>query len=173
MSFTSDNPLQTNQLPISMEFPEVLDAEFKNTLEDNLKRVSNVVNSKVGGLYTLQEVAAFRQYFKYDAALPGGNPVPQQFRSIYRKVFDMVRLNFEATASLTIGAGATVNFPHNISGLAAATWIYASCHNTGGQFFSLVFPDVWLTSTNVFLTNSSATPLDQAYVIAEYSKQAF
>src|SRR5512143_3887712 len=121
MSFTSDNPLQTNQLPISMEFPEVLDAEFKNTLEDNLKRVSNVVNSKVGGLYTLQEVATFRQYFKYDAAPAGGNPVPQQFRSIYRKVFDMVRLN-----GLNIGAGATVNFPHNITGIAAATWIYAS-----------------------------------------------
>jgi hypothetical protein len=168
MSFTSDNPLQSNQLPISMEFPEVLDSEFKNTLEDNLKRIANVTNSKVGGLYTLQEVAAFRQYFKYDAAPPGGNPVPQQFRSIYRKVFDMVRLN-----GGNIAPAATVNFPHGITGLAAATWIYASCHNTGGQFFSLVFPDVWLTSTNVFLTNSSATPLDQAYVIAEYSKQAF
>jgi len=52
MTFSSNNPLNTNQLPISLDVnPE--DKDFENILLLYLRRVANAVNTKVSGLFLL------------------------------------------------------------------------------------------------------------------------
>ena len=58
MTFSSDNALNTNQLPISLNVnPE--DKDFDNILLLYLRRVANAVNTKESGLFLLQENASF------------------------------------------------------------------------------------------------------------------
>lgn len=79
MSFTSDMPFQTNQLPISIEFPtDPKLLQVTNT--ETYKRTANAVNTKASGLYLPQETASFQQYFT------ASNPM--QNRDVYRKVID-------------------------------------------------------------------------------------
>ena len=53
-SNTSDSALKVNQLPITVDIPK--DPErFYEYLSLHIKRVSNVVNTKTGGLYNLEE----------------------------------------------------------------------------------------------------------------------
>lgn len=157
MSFNSDPALLGNQLPLSIDFPREQD-KFLETLTSTYKRIANAVNTKEGGLYTLQELFNSQQYFIIDA--------PNTFRNVYRKVFDVVYLN-----SGNVAGGATVTFPHNISGLKYATRVYASCTSTTPEFFSVVYPNVKLTDTNLVFTNPLAgTALTSIFVIAEYLK---
>lgn len=157
MSFSSDNAIQVNQLPLSIDFPEDL-GELVKSLELIYKRIANCVNTKEGSLYSLQELGNFNQYFTTNN--------PQQFRNVYRKVFDMVNLN-----GGNIAGGATVNFAHNISGIQSATLIYASCTSTDNQYFTVVYPNTRLDATQVYFTNPlPATALSAVYVIAEYLK---
>lgn len=100
MSLTNDPGLQANQLPISLEFPK--DPErFLEVLTLWQKRVTNSVNTKEGGLYSLQELFSFKQYFTLNN--------PNIFRNIYRYTYDMVDLN-----GGPIAPGATFSTPHNI-----------------------------------------------------------
>src|ERR1700733_458298 len=84
MTFSSDNPLNTNQLPISLDVnPE--DKDFDSILLLYLRRVANAVNTKESGLFLLQENASFEQWFQ--TANPGQN------RNAYRVTIDLVALN--------------------------------------------------------------------------------
>ena len=159
MSFTSDNPIQSNQLPISIEFPDTDDANFNEVLSLTYKRIADSSNTKEGALYTLSEVANFRKFFT-----PAN---PQSTRNSYRKVFDLVALN-----AGNIGAGAAVVFPHNIVGLKESDLIYASCTSTDAspKRFSIMGITVYLDDTNVYFTNPLGVSLSQAIVVANYLK---
>lgn len=158
MSFSSDIPLQSNQLPISIDYPSPKDEKnFINTLSLDRKRISDSMNTKTGGIYQLQEQANFNQYFTT------GNP--QVNRNAYRFVYDVVDLN-----GAPIPALATRSFPHNINGLAFSTLIYASCTSTDPNFFTVVFPYAYLNATNLIFTNPLATPLTSVIFVAEYLK---
>lgn len=158
MAFSSDQPILTNQLPISIDFPRDQES-LLTAITDTYKKTANVVNTKVGGNYGLTEVATFRLLY--------GNNLSSQFRNVYRKTFDLVQLN-----GANIGAGAAVNFPHNINGIANAFLIFASCTSSSGIFFTSVYPDVYLDATDVYFTNPLAVTLTQCIVIAEYTKVA-
>ena len=159
MSFSSDKPLQSNQLPVSIEFPDTDDKEFNNVLTLTYKRIADTSNTKEGALYLLNENANFRQFYTANN--------PQKNRNSYRKVFDLVILN-----AGVIGAGATVSFPHGITGLHESDLIYASCTSTDAspKRFSVMGPTVYLDDTNVFFTNPLGVTLSQAIVVANYLK---
>ena len=81
---SSDNPLNTNQLPISLDInPQ--ERDFENILLLYLRRVANAVNTKESGLFLLQENASFEQW--YQTTNPGQN------RNGYRITADLVNLN--------------------------------------------------------------------------------
>lgn len=156
MGFSSDKSLQSNQLPISVEFPLEPD-QLRNTLDISYKRIVSSVNTKEGALYTLDEQANFKKVYDINDT--------QNFRSGYRKVFDLVDLN-----GGNIGAGATVAFPHNITGLFNTIIIYASCTSVTPIYFTVVYPNVYLDAVNVNFTNPLGVALTQAMVVAEYLK---
>jgi hypothetical protein len=159
MSFSSDPATQLNQLPISIEFPKDED-NFQQYLTNWARRVANSVNSKEAGLYNLQEILSFKQYFK-------PNDV-NNFRVVYRKTFDLVMLN-----GGPIPPNATIAFPHNITGLFQAGDIKADCNSSGPTaiYFSQMGHDrVWLDVTNINFTNPIASPLFGCIAIAEYLK---
>ena len=157
MSFTSDIPLQVNQLSLSIDFPKDFD-KFLEVMALTYKKMVQVINTKEGGLYSLQELYNSNQYFTL------GNP--QRFRNVYRKTFDLVALN-----GGNIAGGAVVAFPHNITGLSSATLIYASCTSVTPQYFTVVYPNAFMDAVNInFINPLPATALSAAYFIAEYLK---
>jgi len=157
MSFTSDNPIQINQLPISVDFNVEDPDQLKWLLEQNYKRTVSAVNTKEGAFYLLQELGNFKQWYTRND--------PLRNRNVYRFVFDLVGLN-----GGNIGPGATVAFNHNISNLTNTALIYASCTSDVPEYFTVVYPDVRLNATQVVFTNPTANNLTQVDVVAEYLK---
>ena len=157
MSFSSNNPLQTNQLPRTINMPELTEESFRQTLTDYLQKISNTTNTKENSLYLLQETANFKQLYTAND--------PMQNRNSYRKVFDMIVLN-----GGNIGAGAPVSFPHGITGLFNTMMIYASCKSTEPRYFSVMNSTVYLDATKVYFTNPLGVALTQCFVNAEYLK---
>lgn len=100
MSYSSDQPLLANQLPISVDFPKEFE-KFHPIIDLLYKRIANSVNSKEGGLYSLSEVNAFMQYFTSN---------PNAFRPTYRKVIDIGALPNAATKSVAHGITITNTF---------------------------------------------------------------
>jgi hypothetical protein len=157
MSFSSDQAILINQLPISAEFDKDQE-KFLEQLGSLYKRIAQSVNNKEGGLYSLQELYNSQLFFMT------GNP--QQFRNVYRKVFDVVDLN-----GGNIPAAGAVSFPHNINGILYATNIYASCTSTTNEFFTVVYDDATMDAANLYFTNPlPATPLKSVLFVAEYLK---
>lgn len=157
MSFTSNQPLLVNQLPLSVDFPKDQD-KFLEVITEIYKRIANSVNTKEGGLYSLQELFNSIQYFT-----PNN---PNNFRNAYRKTFDVVALN-----GTPIPPAGVVTFPHQIMGIKSATHIYASCTSTDPQYFTVVYPYVILDNDNFIFTNPlPSTSLTTVYLIAEYLK---
>lgn len=153
MSFSSNEPSITNQLPLTVNLPDIARGElFQDRLQDIIKEMTLVVNSKEGGLYSLQEKFSSQTYFTIGD--------PQTFRNVYRKVLDFVNLN-----SGNIGASATVSFVHGITGVDESAMIYANCTATDGRRFSVVFASVWITGTTAFFTNPIAVALTQCDVV--------
>ena len=161
-------PSVVNQLPLSIDFPKE-QPKFLETLTLLYKRIADAVNTKEGGLFTLQEYFDSQQYFT-----PG---IPNKFRNVYRKVFDMVNLN-----GGNIAPGSTISVAHDINGILIPTHIYGSATNSDSPAKFLPLPyvsatlitdqiQIYLTPTNVVLINGSTqTTLTQAYVVAEYLK---
>lgn len=157
MSFSSDQPLVSNQLAISIEYPAPDSPEFLDILSLDRKRIADSVNSKEGALYLLQELATFKQFYTT------GNP--QLNRFVYRTTFDLVELN-----GGPIAPGPMAPVPHGISGLSEAVLIYASCTTTVPEYFTVVYPDIYLDNTNINFTNPTANNITRCSVIAEYLK---
>ena len=154
----SNLPLLINQLPTSYKLPSEL-IHLREHLILHLNRISNAVNRKEGSYFDLIEQGNFQQFFT-----PG---VPFQYRSVYRYVFDLVAINMG-----NIAGGSSVTYAHGITGLTNGTHIYASCTDTTGLTFTVVYPNATMDQTNIYFTNPEpSTDLTAAYFIAEYLKQ--
>jgi len=156
MGFSSNQPLLSNQLPISVDLPQDPE-QLRTVLTDNYKKTANIMNTKEGSLYLFEEIASYKQL---SGTLPSDPNI-----NCYRKTFDLVSLN-----GGNIGAGATVAFPHDITGLYRSILIYVSAHSTGDEYFTCVYPDCWMDSVNINFTNPSGSPVDQAIFVGEYAK---
>jgi len=158
MSFSSNNPQITNQLPITINLPSLEDQrEFIGYLEILLRNISNTVNSKTGGLNTLNETVTGDQYYTEDN--------PQSFRNVYRKTFDLVNLN-----GADIPPGALGAIAHNIDGVIESAGIYAHRTAITGEIFTLVYPDIYIDSTSIFFNNPFGVQLTQADIVCNYLK---
>ena len=162
MSFSNDQPLVANQFS-DFDIPDNFD-DFSEIFEREYKRVIDAVNTKEGGLYLLQELATFEQYFTPND--------PQQNRNIYRKVIDFGSLPNTSSKSVA----------HNIAfnSNTRMTRLYgAASDSTGVQFIPLPFASPTLaesvslsvTGTQVIITTGSdRTNFTSSTIVMEYSK---
>ena len=164
MSFSSDQSLLVNQLPLSIEFPKDQE-KFLEAITLMYKRIANAVNTKEGSLFPLQEVGNFQQYYTANN--------PQTFRNVYRKVIQITAL----------AAGAN-NFAHGISSIAGFTFtnVYGAIQNAtptlvapipqGQPTGSAKGVSVEVNATNVVVTLSAGSPYVgfTGNVVLEYTK---
>lgn len=166
MTFSSNNPLNTNQLPISLDVDPKED-HFEDILLLYLRRVANAVNTKESGLYLLQETANFEQWFQ--------TANPQQNRNAYRITADLVALNGGA-----IGAGTTPlvltssTQPPNINGYLYPVHGFGGALSAAGISYFLNDPAVFVRyqhSTNtITIQNNSGSNLTWCVWVQEYLK---
>lgn len=156
MSYSSDQSLLSNQLSTTVEFDKDK-KEFNDVLNLQYRRIVDSVNTKEGSFYLLKELANFKQIFTPDN--------PQKNRNSYRTTLDIIDLN-----GGNIAPAGTATVPHGISNLTDSVLIYCSCKNSGGQLFTLVYPDAYIDATNAVVTNISASDITQAMFVAEYTK---
>lgn len=166
MTFSSDNPLNTNQLPISLDVnPE--DRDFDSTLILYLRRVANAVNTKTSGLFLLQENANFQQWYQV------GNP--QQNRNAYRLTSDLVALNGGnipvGTTNLTLTSSTQ---PTSVSGYLYPVQGFGGAKDTTGLSYFLNDPQIYVrynSSTNtIIIQNNSGNALTWCTWVMEYLK---
>lgn len=157
MSFSSDQPLLSNQLPISLELPRENSEKFYEILELFIKRIVNAVNFKEGSLYDLNEVANFQQFFT-DGDV-------QNFRPGYRFTY-----RYDGTS-------ATIT--HNISGITECTRIYGTAVTAAGDFIPLPYVSptaanqigLSVTSTQIIISKGGSAPaLTKGIIVLEYLK---
>lgn len=157
MGFNSDLA-GANQAITTINLPSVKDQVlFEDRLEELLRTMSTILNTKEGGLHDLKELITFKQFFTINN--------PQKFRNVYRTCYDLVDLN-----GGNITSGATVSFAHNISNLEDAILIYISCVTTTSEYFTAVYPDIFLTATNISFTNPHAAAVSSAIAVADYTR---
>ena len=158
MSFSSNIPLQSNQVPISLDIPSPDHPEFLSILSLSFKKIIDSLNTKEGAYYLLQELANFNQFFI------DGNP--QRYRNGYRRVFKL------DPAALT--------FNHNITGIVQVTNYWAIA-NTATDFRKVPFTSTTLitdqismtvTTTQVIITNGATAPaITGGIIVLEYLKE--
>lgn len=163
MSFTSDNPLQTNQLPISVEFPQ--DSKLLQVVNtETYKRTANAINTKASGLFLTEETASFQQYFT------SGDPM--QNRDVYRKVIDFGTLPNAGTKSVAHGIAFDAN--------SSLTHLYAAATDPVNLLY-IPIPyasptlanniEIYLDAANVnIITGSNRSPFTICYVVIEWLK---
>jgi hypothetical protein len=163
MSFSSDQSLLANQLPISVELPKDSIA-FQDTISLLYKRIASSVNTKEGALYALKEQATFQQYYK--------SSDPQNFRAVYRTVVDFGTLPNAGVKTVA----------HNIpfdSNYTLTRLYGASTDPTALTYIAL--PHVSITpangvslvidATNVIITTGiNRTSFTRTSVVIEYTK---
>lgn len=166
MTFSSDNPLNTNQLPISLDVnPE--DKEFNSILLLYLRRIANAVNTKESGLFLLQENANFEQWFT--------TANPQRNRNAYRVTVDLVALN---AGNIPVGATSlvltTTTQPMAIKGYLYPVQGFGGAVDVGGLSYFLNDPDIYVRfngSTNtLIIQNNSGSALTWCVWVMEYLK---
>jgi hypothetical protein len=166
MTFSSNIPLDTNQLPISLDVnPD--DNDFENILLLYLRRVANAVNTKESALFLLQENASFEQWFQ------NGNP--QQNRNGYRLTADLVALNggnIPAGSTSLVLTSSTQ--PRNIMGYLYPVQGFGGALDTTGLSYFLNDPDIYVrynSSTNtIIIQNNSGNDLTWCVWVMEYLK---
>lgn len=166
MTFSSDNALNTNQLPISLDVnPE--DKDFGSTLILYLRRIANAMNTKESGIFILQENANFEQWFQT------GNP--QQNRNAYRITVDLVAIN---AGNIPVGATNIVltssTQPQVINGYLYPVQGFGGAKDTAGISYFLNDPDIYVrynSSTNtITIQNNSGNALTWCVWVMEYLK---
>jgi hypothetical protein len=166
MTSSSDNPLNTNQLPISLDVnPE--EKEFQNILLLYLRRVANAVNTKESGLFLLQENANFEQWFQ------DGNP--QKNRNAYRITADLVMLNGGNIPTGTTNIVLTSSTqPMKINGYLYPVQGFGGALDTSGLSYFLNDSSIYVryqSSTNtIIIQNNSANALTWCVWVMEYLK---
>lgn len=166
MTVSSNQSLNTNQLPISLDVnPD--DEKFNSILLLYLRRIANAVNTKENGLYLLQETASFEQW--YQTANPGQN------RNGYRITADLVALNggnipVGATSlvlTTTTQPAAPIGYLYPVQGFGGAV-------DTAGLSYFLNDPSIYVrynSSTNtIIIQNNSGNALTWCVWVMEYLK---
>lgn len=170
--YTSDNPILSNQLPISLDVnPE--EKEFGAVLLLYLRRIANAVNTKEQAFYLLQETGDFQQWFTY---LSGTTiPNPQENRNNYRTTVDLVALNGGniPAGTTTVTLTATTQ-PPEINGYLFPTHGFGGAVDTTGVSYFPSDPNVTITftaSTQTFtITNNTGNALTWLVFVLEYLK---
>lgn len=166
MTFSSDNALNTNQLPISLDV-NADDKDFDNILLLYLRRVANAVNTKESGLFLLQENANFEQWFQ------NGNP--QKNRNAYRITVDLASLHGgnipTGTTNIVLS---TSTQPMKINGYLFPVQGFGGAVDTTGISYFLNEPDVYVrynNSTNtLIIVNNTGNALTWCVWVMEYLK---
>lgn len=166
MTFSSNLPLNTNQLPISLDV-DPQDNDFENILLLYLRRVANAVNTKESGLFLLQENASFEQWYQIAN--------PQQNRNGYRITADLVFLNGgNIPAGTTNLVLTTSTQPKVIDGYLYPVQGFGGAVDTGGLSYFLNDPDIYVryqASTNtIIIQNNSGNALTWCVWVMEYLK---
>jgi hypothetical protein len=166
MTFSSNNPLNTNQLPISLDV-DPGDADFENILLLYLRRVANSVNTKESGLFLLQENASFEQWFQ-----PAN---PQQNRNGYRITADLVMLNGgPIPPGITSFVLTSATQPQNINGYLYPVQGFGGAIDTIGLSYFLNDPQIFVrynASTNTIgIANNTGNNLTWCVWVMEYLK---
>jgi hypothetical protein len=172
MTFSSNQSLNTNQLPISLDVnPE--EPNYQSILQAYLRRVANAVNTKQSGLFLLQETSTFSQYYTIAN--------PQQNRSSYRLTVDLVLLNGgnigTGTTSLVLtGPPAMPPFtqPQAISGYLYPTSSNGGALDSTGKSWFINDPLLsvqYISSTNtIIIVNGTGSALTWCMWTMEYLK---
>lgn len=166
MTISSDNPLNTNQLPISLDVnPQ--ESNFQSILLLYLRRVANAVNTKESGLFLLQENANFEQWYQI------GNP--QQNRNAYRITVDLVFLNggnIPINTTLIVLSSSTQ--PMNINGYLYPVQGFGGAIDTSGISYFLNDPQIfirYISSTNtIVIQNNTGNAMTWCVWVMEYLK---
>lgn len=171
MSFSSDNPQLINQLPLSIDFPK--DPEQLQMIQSTAyKKTVDAMNSKEGGLYLLQEIGSYIQYFP--TSVDSNSSQSLILRPGYRRTYDIVALN-----GGSISSGSTVSVPHNLdmSTVTAITRMYGGAITNGPFFIPIPYAsptpanciELFADSTNItIVVGSGQNKITQLYVVLEY-----
>ena len=168
MSFSSDNPLLANQLPISLEIPDDPDLlrEYNELL---FERINTAVNSKEGALYVPKENATFQNYFGTTASVadPAAN-----FRPTYRMVINFGALPNTGTTSVAHGIAFTTQF--QLTRMYGATTdpvnlLYLPLPYASPTLANNISLDADGTNVNI-ITGSDRTAFTLTTVVLEYTK---
>lgn len=171
MTFSSNEPLNTNQLPISLDV-NPNEKDFQSVLLLYLRRIANAVNTKTSGLFLLQENANFQQWFQ--------TANPQQNRNSYRLTIDLIYLNNQINMTSTIPTGSTSlalsssTQPMIINGYLYPVRGFGGAVDTSGLSYFLNDPDIYVryqASTNtIVIQNNSGNALSWCVWVMEYLK---
>lgn len=173
MAFSSDIPLQSNQLSKSIDYPQASSSNFIDILTLDRKRIVDSLNTKEGALHLLQELATFQQYFSINSTDLQTN------RNGYRATFDLVALNLGVpipvgVTPLTLTA---TTQPTLIDGILFPVNGYGGATIAGPIYIFLNDPQVYVRFDNtvplaqvIIVTNNSGSALTQAYWTMEYLK---
>jgi hypothetical protein len=161
MGFSSDAPMQSNQIPLDVEF-DVNKPEFNEVLNLAYRRLANAINTKGGASYSIQENASFKQVYGLNDVTK--EPDSHKNRNGYRKTINMLVL------PAVVAPAATLSVNHGISNISDAVLIYASCKNSAGQLFTLYHPNAYIDATTANIINTSGSDIVQAMFVAEYTK---
>lgn len=171
MSFSSNQPLLSNQLSVSLDYPSPKDEKnFLDTLSLDRKHIADAMNTKEGALYQLIEQSTFQQYYSTD--------VDNKFitRNTYRRVYDLVSLN--GNFSIPVGVTILALAPNNlISGILQPTRGYGAAIIAGPIYVFYPGPDGNVRFNNtvpaaqtLIVTNSSGAAWTTATWVMEYTK---
>lgn len=166
MTFSSDNALNTNQLPISLDVnPD--EKDYQSTLLLYLRRIANAVNTKESGLFLLQENANFEQWFQIAN--------PQQNRNAYRITLDLVMLNGgPIPPGITSFVLTTSTQPQKINGYLYPVQGFGGAIDTTGLSYFLNDSQIFVrynASTNTIgIANNTGNNLTWCVWVMEYLK---
>lgn len=173
MTVSSDQSLNTNQLPLSLDI-DSNDKDSQSIIISYLRRVAQAVNTKESGLFLLQETGSFEQWF---------GATPQNNRSGYRLTVDLVALNLQINVSATIPAGTTNNL--TLSAVPATQPVppigylypvhgFGGALDTAGVSYFPSDPSITISyngSTNTFtIINNTGNALTWCVFVIEYLK---
>lgn len=180
MSFSSDQPQLSNQLPLSIDFPEE-QQQFLETLGLTYKRIVDSTNTKIGGIFLLQQMANFERWFKQSDTAPFTIDTTRT-RNGYRNTLNMIALNGGVILS-----GSTVTVPHGIPLTvdSSITRIFGGARTAPAInpfFIPIPYPpnptalntsiEVFLDLTNITITvGAGQNNLQQCFIVVEYLQE--
>jgi hypothetical protein len=172
MSFSNDPAQLSNQLPLSIDFPQDPD-ELQRILSSSYKQTVDSLNSKEGALYLLQEINSFAQFFP--SSVDANSSQSLVLRPAYRVTFDLVAMN---GGPISTGITVIPLLPEQfIVGIVEPTSLRGAATISGPEYVSLhgASSDCEFDNTNpnaqtIIVTNNYASEYSTAIFIFEYLK---